>query len=134
MIGGELTREEPMSVRLGNITFDCEDALVVGNFWSQALGRPLDPAGSSGYCSIGLSDAERTKPAWFFEKVPESKTSKNRMHVDLVDSNPAVVQWLVSLGASVVAEHSVDGGSQYWTVMQDPEGNEFCISSKSYVG
>lgn len=121
-----------MSVRLGNITFDCNDALVVGTFWSHALGQTLDPGGSSGWCSIGRSDPDRSKPAWFFEKVPESKTSKNRMHLDLVDSDPSAVERLVTLGASIVAEHEV--GSQHWTVMRDPEGNEFCVSPTSYVG
>lgn len=123
-----------MSVRLGNITFDCNDALVVGTFWSQALGQILDQGDSSGWCSIGRSDLDRSKPAWFFEKVPESKTSKNRMHLDLVDSGPLAVERLVTLGASIVAEHRVEGGSQHWTVMQDPEGNEFCLSPTSYVG
>ena len=123
-----------MSLHVGNITFDCRDALVVGTFWSHALGQPLDPGGSSGYCSIGRSDAERSRPAWFFEKVPESKTSKNRVHLDFVDADPAAVERLVALGATIVAEHGVPGGDHDWTVMQDPEGNEFCVSSTTYVG
>lgn len=126
--------EASVSVRVGNITFDCDDALVVGSFWSQALDRPLDPGGGSGYCSIGISDPERTQPAWFFERVPESKTSKNRMHLDLIDKDPGAVDRLVGLGASIVAVHAINGGTQNWTVMQDPEGNEFCVASKSYVG
>ncbi|HEV3188821.1 MAG TPA: VOC family protein [Acidimicrobiales bacterium] len=123
-----------MSARLGNITFDCVDALVLGTFWSRVLGRSLDQGGSTGYCSIGRGDANRSEPAWFFEKVPESKTSKNRVHLDLVVSEPDAVQRLVMLGASIVAEHAVESGDQHWTVMQDPEGNEFCVSSTSYVG
>lgn len=123
-----------MSARLGNITFDCEDALVVGTLWSKVLGRPLDPGGSSGYCSIGRGDPDRKSPAWFFEKVPELKTSKNRMHLDLVDPEVAAVERFITLGAYIVAEHALEGGSQNWTVMQDPEGNEFCKSPKSYVG
>ncbi len=123
-----------MPSQLGNITFDCNDALVLGNFWSHVLGLPMDQGGSTGYCSIGRRDADRSKPAWFFEKVPESKTSKNRVHLDLIDSDPEAVQRLVLLGASIVAEHAVEGGHHHWTVMHDPEGNEFCISSTSYVG
>jgi hypothetical protein len=121
-----------VSLRVGNITFDCEDALLVGTFWAQALGQPLDPGGTSGWCSIGRSDSNRSKPAWFFEKVPESKTSKNRVHLDLVDPDPSTVERLATLGASIVAEHAI--GDQHWTVMRDPEGNEFCISPTSYVG
>ena len=123
-----------MLARIGNITFDCDDALALGTFWSRALGLPLDEGACSEYCSIGRSDADRSRPAWFFEKVPESKTSKNRMHLDLVDSDTGAVSRLVAIGASIVAEHAVEGGNQRWTVMQDPEGNEFCISSTSYVG
>lgn len=123
-----------MSARIGNITFDCIDALVLGTFWSHVLELPLDQGGSSGYCSIGRADANRSKPAWFFERVPEPKTSKNRVHLDLVDSDPDAVQRLVMLGASIVEEHAVEGGGQHWTVMLDPEGNEFCVSSTSYVG
>lgn len=123
-----------MSARIGNITFDCNDALALGTFWSNVLGLPLDQGGSSGYCSIGRADASRSKPAWFFERVPESKTSKNRVHLDLVDSDPDTVQRLVMLGASIVEEHAVEGVEQHWTVMLDPEGNEFCVSSTSYVG
>jgi predicted enzyme related to lactoylglutathione lyase len=123
-----------VSAHLGNITFDCTDALVLGTFWSHVLGLPLDPGANSGYCSIGRSDADRSKPAWFFEKVPEPKTSKNRVHLDLIDSDPESVQRLVALGASIVEENAVEGGDHHWTVMRDPEGNEFCISSASYVG
>jgi len=123
-----------VSVQVGNITFDCDDVLVVGNFWSQVLERPLDPGRSPGFCSIGISDPNRTEPAWFFEKVPESKTSKNRMHLDLIDADPAAVDRLVALGASIVATHAIGGGTQQWTVMQDPEGNEFCVAAKSYAG
>ena len=134
MVESPMPGEVSVTVQVGNITFDCDDPIVVGNFWSQVLGRQLDPGRSSGFCSIGVSDPERTEPAWFFEKVPETKTSKNRMHLDLIDPDPAAVDRLVSLGASIVAVHAIGGGTQNWTVMQDPEGNEFCIAAKSYVG
>lgn len=123
-----------MSARIGNITFDCDDALVLGTIWSRVLGLPLDEGANSEYCSIGRSDADRSRPAWFFEKVPELKTSKNRTYLDLIDYDTGAVPRLVTLGASFVAEHAVEGGNQRWTVMRDPEGNEFCISSTSYVG
>jgi predicted enzyme related to lactoylglutathione lyase len=123
-----------VTTRVGNITLDCDDALKVARFWSAALDRPLDPGAGPGFASIGRSDADRTVPAWFFEKVPESKTAKNRLHLDLVDPDPAAVARLVSLGASVVAEHELSPGGQSWTVMLDPEGNEFCVAESSYTG
>ena len=121
-----------MSLKVGNITFDCDDALGVAQFWSAALGRPLDPDVVPEFASIGGRDAGRSEPAWYFEKVPEPKVAKNRLHLDLVDPDPLAVERLVSLGASVVGEHQI--GSHRWTVMQDPEGNEFCIANKSYAG
>ena len=123
-----------MPIRIGNITFDCDDVLKVGGFWSDALRRPLDPGSGPGFASIGGDDPERTEPAWYFEKVPELKAAKNRMHVDLVDPDPSAVDRLVTLGASIVGEHQIGGGRHRWTVMQDPEGNEFCIALKSFTG
>ena len=123
-----------MTLRIGNITLDCDDVLKVARFWSAALDRPLDPGSDAGFASIGRGDAGRTVPAWFFEKVPEPKTAKNRMHLDLVDSDPAAVIRLVSLGASVVAERELSPGGQRWTVLQDPEGNEFCVATSSFTG
>ncbi len=123
-----------MTLRIGNITFDCDDVLKVAQFWSAAIGRPLDPRSSPGFASIGGGDPDRLEPAWYFEKVPEQKRAKNRMHLDLVDPDSAAVERLVSLGASVVAEHEIWGGRHHWTVMQDPEGNEFCVAPKSFTG
>ncbi len=61
-----------------------------------------------------------------FWKVPEPKTAKGRMHVDLATRDPAgEIERLVALGATKVEYREGNGTS--WTVMQDPEGNEFCI-------
>ena len=123
-----------MALRVGNITFDCDDVLRVAQFWSAALDRRLDVGGSPYFASIGGGDGERREPAWYFEKVPERKTAKNRVHLDLVDPDAAAVAQLIDLGASVVSEHEVPGTHHRWTVMQDPEGNEFCLAAKSYTG
>jgi len=123
-----------MAMRIGNVTFDCDDVLKVGAFWSEALGRPLDPGSGPGFASIGGDDPARAEPAWYFEKVPELKVAKNRVHLDLVDPGPSTVDRLVALGASVVGEHQIGGGQHRWTVMQDPEGNEFCIAARSFSG
>lgn len=123
-----------MSARLSNITFDCHDARALAEFWSQVLGRPLDPGADDGFASIGGADADRSEPAWYFERVPEGKTAKNRVHPDLVDPNPETLERLVALGATVVAEHSMGDGGHRWTVMRDPEGNEFCLAVKSFEG
>lgn len=123
-----------MTLRVANITLDCDDVLKVARFWSAALDRPLDPGGGQGFASIGGGDADRAVPAWYFEKVPEPKTAKNRMHLDLVDPDPSAVTRLVSLGASVVAEHELGPGGHRWTILRDPEGNEFCVAKGSFTG
>jgi predicted enzyme related to lactoylglutathione lyase len=116
-----------MSLRAANITFDCDDALVVGRFWSAALRRPLDPDASSGFATIGRQDPDPAQPNWFFAQVPEERVSKNRVHVDLEADDPeAEVKRLLELGATHYADKAEYGIS--WTVLQDPEGNEFCVS------
>jgi predicted enzyme related to lactoylglutathione lyase len=122
--------EKAMPAKIGNITFDCNDALLVATFWAGAIGREVDHGGDSGFASIGRSDSERNEAAWFFEKVPEPKAAKNRLHLDLVDSDPLALDRLVSLGATIVTEHTM--GSHRWTVLVDPEGNEFCVSDRSF--
>ena len=135
--GGDLNLEFSMTVRIASVTFDCADALTVGRFWSAALGRPLDPNASSDYASIGFAGRRDTvgwapverdnDPTWMFNKVPEPKTAKNRMHLDLMSPDPeSEVARLIELGASRVADMNEYGYT--WTVMADPEGNEFCIA------
>ena len=68
-----------MTVKIAAVTLDCVDALVVGRFWSAALGRPLDPKASSEYAAIGFAGrrtvqgwaptAEEPDPTWLFVKV-----------------------------------------------------------------
>jgi hypothetical protein len=121
-----------MGARIGNIALDCDDALKLAGFWSAVLGRPLDMGSSEFFASIGGADAGRQEPAWYFNKVPEPKQAKNRVHIDLVDPDPDIVNKLVRFGATVIGKHQIRGHS--WTVMQDPEGNEFCIAAKSFTG
>jgi hypothetical protein len=106
----------------------------MAGFWSAALGRPIDKGSNELFASIGGADGERQEPAWYFNKVPEPKRAKNRVHLDLVNPDPSAVDELVGLGATVVGEHKLPRGSHRWTVMHDPEGNEFCIAAKSFTG
>ena len=120
-----------MTLRLANIVFDCDDVLAVAGFWSTALERPVDPGGSEYFTSIGATD-EGASERWFFAKVPEGKTAKNRVHVDLHADDRDAVQTeadrLVALGATVVRPPKEEFGT-YWATLQDPEGNEFCIGA-----
>ena len=114
-----------MTLQLANVTLDCADALAVGTFWSAALGRPLDADGTGDFASIGAGDEQRT--GWFFIRVPEPRTTKNRVHVDLrADDREAEVARLEGLGAKRLADHDQQG--MHWTTLADVEGNEFCIA------
>ena len=123
-----------MGIRVGNITIDCDDVMRVAQFWSAAMERPLDDGASEWFASIGGTDPDRAEPAWYFAKVPEGKTAKNRMHVDVFDPSPDVVDRLIGLGATVVGQHEMAWAGHSWTVLQDPEGNEFCVGAKPYTG
>lgn len=114
-----------MTIRLGNITFDCDDVAKVSTFWSTALERSIDDRASEWFASLSGCDGE---PNWFFIRVPEHKTAKNRMHVDFAaDDREAEVARLVALGATRVADKAEWGHE--WTVLSDPEGNEFCVAA-----
>jgi predicted enzyme related to lactoylglutathione lyase len=114
-----------MSLRLAHVTLDCDDPQVVAAFWSAALDRPIEAEPSEFFVSIGIAGDDG--PAWFFIKVPEPKTAKNRMHVDLeADDREKEITRLLELGATRGADHDEYGVA--WTVMADPEGNEFCIA------
>jgi Glyoxalase-like domain len=126
-----------MTAHLANVTMDCHDALVVGRFWSAVLGRPLaaEPEPDADFAMIGGPDHETPGGTvnWLFARVPESKTAKNRMHVDLVaDDREAEVDRLIGLGANRLADRSEYG--HVWTVLADPEGNEFCVAGATGDG
>jgi len=123
-----------MGVRVGNITVDCDDVMRVAQFWSAAMERPLDEGASEWFASIGGKDPDRAEPAWYFAKVPEGKIAKNRMHVDVFDPGPEAVDRLIQLGANLVERHEFQLANHDWTVLQDPEGNEFCVGGKPFTG
>ena len=142
-----------MGPRIG-ISVDCEDPARLAKFWSVALGyvEALPPEGFASWEEYGRAtglpestwkdeatvvDPEGIKPRLFFQRVPEKKVVKNRMHIDVNFGGPmgtpmeerrarvdAEVERLKDAGATVT--QVVDTG-EYWVVMQDPEGNEFCV-------
>jgi hypothetical protein len=123
-----------VTLRIAAVTIDCEDAIRVGQFWAAALDRPLDPEPSAEFASVGMPGHRDTKgwrlegePTWLFQRVPEHKVAKNRMHVDMAAADrEAEVARLVELGATRMVD--MDEWGYTWTVMQDPEGNEFCVA------
>jgi len=137
------------------VTFDCADPARVASFWAEALGYKLqDPP--EGYASwpdfltaIGVPEADWNKasaivdpegrgPRIYFQRVPETKMVKNRVHLDVnvggehgtpIDEwrarVDAAVERLCRIGATKLRPYEELG--EYWVVMQDIEGNEFCL-------
>jgi hypothetical protein len=110
-----------MAALIKTVTFDCADALAQARFWADALGSDVDEESTSARAYVEA--AGWGGPNMWFAQVPEPKTAKNRMHFDLraPGAEADEVQRLTALGATVVRHDASH------TVMQDPEGNEFCV-------
>jgi hypothetical protein len=138
------------------VVFDCADPARLSRFWAEALGyKPDDPP--EGYDrwedwlreqgipeerwndASAVVDPDGTGPRLYLQRVPEAKTVKNRVHLDLNVSGgssagspeegrrrvDAEVERLVGIGATRL--RTVEELGVYWVVMHDPEGNEFCV-------
>jgi len=119
-----------MTARARNVTFDCADPYKLVGFWSQVTGFQEDPEDPN------LPEDQEVvllgqdgHPNLLFIRVPEAKTVKNRVHLDLMPTDrtrDGEVARLLGLGATLVADHRRSDGSG-WGVLADPEGNEFCV-------
>ena len=137
------------------VTFDALDPASLSDFWTVALGYIIQPpppeyaswddwATAMGIPEENWNDAralvdpDGNGPRLFFQRVPEGKSAENRVHLDINagdghDAEPAVriravnrhVAELEQLGATRIAVFDQRG--EYWVVMHDPEGNEFCV-------
>jgi hypothetical protein len=122
------------------LTGDAIDPPRLAAFWKRALGY-VDEQGYDFADGASLVDPDGKLPALSFLKVPEGKTAKNRLHIDIrvarevsqVDPDHrdelirAKSAELVTAGATVVQENTWEG-HVIGVVMQDPEGNEFCVA------
>jgi predicted enzyme related to lactoylglutathione lyase len=115
-----------MALRVSEVVMDCADHGAVVDFWAAAFGYERREVNEQ-YVALVPSSREPGRPPILFQKVPEPKVVKNRVHLDLRgESMSGEVARLGSLGATFIAERSL--GATRWTVMADPEGNEFCVS------
>ena len=111
-----------MSLEWEQTIVDARDPSALGNWWREALGWVVvndDPD------EFEIRPEVDRVPGLLFVQVPEPKTIKNRLHLDFrPDDRDAEVERLLALGATRV---DIGQGEQSWTVLADPEGNEFCI-------
>ncbi|MBB5791992.1 VOC family protein [Jiangella mangrovi] len=150
----------PRASEIFNIAFDAADPRRLAEFWAVALGYQLEPP-PDGFgtweealvawnvpeadwdSASAIIDPRGVLPRLLFQKVPEPKTAKNRVHLDVrgwrygaggevppeaerLAAAAAKVAELLAAGATVVA--TVEEYGNTWTVLQDPEGNEFCVT------
>jgi len=143
-----------MAVKL-QITFDAADPAALAAFWGEAIGYVEEdpPDGFDSWEAWAAAndlpretwgdyasrvDPDGMGPRLFFQRVPEPKTAKNRVHLDLAVGGgrgtppeesralvAAAVERAVAAGATRIRE--VDERDQHWVVLQDPEGNELCM-------
>jgi glyoxalase superfamily protein len=154
-----LVQEEAKEERVATgiqVVIDCADPDRLARFWAEALHYQLQPPpeGAASWedwlreqgipesewnSASAVTDPDGKGPRLYFQRVPEPKTVKNRVHVDLNVSGghgtpleeriprvDAEVDRLKGIGASVVRPGEVERG-EYWVVLGDPEGNEFCV-------
>jgi hypothetical protein len=110
-----------VTLRWQSVVIDCADTERVARFWSEVLRLQLQgPEGGEWWIEPGGDS-----PDILFLGVPEGKTVKNRLHLDLrPDDQAAEVERLIALGAR---RADIGQGDVTWVVMADPEGNEFCV-------
>jgi catechol 2,3-dioxygenase-like lactoylglutathione lyase family enzyme len=102
---------------------DCNDLDRATAFWTEALGYEVEVREPE--YSV-LRDPKGREPKVFLQLVPEPKQGKNRAHLDIeVPDEAEAVARLTGLGATV--RWRMDFKTHYWTVLADPDGNEFCV-------
>jgi hypothetical protein len=121
---------------LRSIVVDCTQPAALARFWAQALGwrvRAYTPEDIAWLAEQGLTPEsdpsvcvdppDAALPTIWFNSVPEPKVGKVRIHIDVNVPDSGAIGRLEELGARIVESHP---GGERWTIMADPEGNEFC--------
>jgi hypothetical protein len=126
------------------ITFDCAEPAALARFWAAVLGYPPPDIEGTHAALLALGQAEKELGNWYriedpdgqeprlaFQRVPEPKTIKNRVHLDVepLDDSPDAldveVNRLLVLGTTHLRRVTDEAGT--FVILEDPEGNEFCV-------
>jgi hypothetical protein len=117
------------------IVVDCEDPSAQAKWWASVLSHEISERNDG---EFEVSDPSTSGTPLYFMKVPEPKTVKDRLHIDITteDSLGDEVSALSALGATLVdlrQDSDTLANPDRWAVMRDPEGNEFCVFEASSV-
>nr|WP_296767979.1 VOC family protein [Rhodococcus sp. (in: high G+C Gram-positive bacteria)] len=126
------------SIKQLQVTFDCAHPEPLARFWCEVLGYELPPSAEGDPAWSACVDPSGTGPRLYFQRVPEGKIVKNRLHVDVraglglvgaerLATLEAESARLVALGAVQIRLMVADDDNESCIVMQDIEGNEFCL-------
>ena len=124
-----MTRSYDVGTKFSWLTVDSSDPAELARFWGEVLGYEIDEEDDDDGDEVAIKPPDGSGPGLLFLKVPEGKTVKNRLHMDLNPSGSdqdAEVERVLGLGARRV---DIGQGDQTWVVLADPEGNEFCVLS-----
>ena len=118
-----------MGLRAMGVTIDCSDPERLADFWFEAIGFTHREGNGGPYITISNSDVDRAVNHLTFQKVPEGKSAKNRVHLDMfVDDIAVEVERLVGLGAAVISPAGDPSHLGFVAVvLTDPEGGELCV-------
>jgi hypothetical protein len=118
-----------VAARLTEIAIDCQDHVLVGDFWAAVLGYEVtDRSDGPADWYVQLAGPAGSGPTVLVIRTPDGpKTTKNRLHLDLNATDrdqDAEVERIIALGATRV---DIGQGDVDWVVLADPEGNELCV-------
>ncbi len=120
-----------ITLDLGSITIDSADAAGLASWWSATLGAPVEAYPESGF-HILRADALHGLVLGF-QQVGDPTPGKNKVHLDFtVADRPGTVAGLIDRGAARVSAPADDAVG--WTVLADPDGNQFCVADRSDQG
>jgi predicted enzyme related to lactoylglutathione lyase len=106
------------------VVVDAGDPAALGRWWADALGWVVVDDSAD---EFEIRPSAERLPGLMFVRVPETKETKNRLHLDFrPDDQQAEVERLLRAGAQLA---EIGQGSVAWIVLKDPEGNEFCVLS-----
>ena len=117
------------------VVVDCRDALSQAKWWAAALGHRVSERNPGEY---EVSDRSSGATPLYFMNVPEAKAGKNRVHIDITTDGALddEVARLVAAGATLIEmrqDPPTYANPDTLAVMQDPEGNEFCVLNADSV-
>jgi hypothetical protein len=117
------------------LVMDCSDSRAQATWWADALGHQMSERNPG---EFEVHDAFGMSTPLYFMNVPDPKSSKNRLHLDITTDGPLEerVEQLVAAGATLVEmrqDPATFANPDTWAVLQDPEGNEFCVLNADSV-